>query len=376
MKKDTVSVHAGTRRDKNFPGINSPVYVSTSYAYLDSDERVYPRYFNTPNQDIIVRKLCSLEGSEDAIFFSSGMAAISSVLFAFLKKGDHAVFQPALYGGTFHMVVSELNNYGIEYSLSNSVDTADIEKELKPNTKLIYIETPSNPLLEITDIEAVAKLAKHKGILTAIDNTFASPINQNPYLMGIDLVIHSATKYLGGHSDLAAGAVATRKELASKVKEMALNLGGSLNALDCYLMERSMKTLSVRVNKQNENAMEIALFLNRHPGIRKVFYPGLNTHLGHNIAIKQMTGFGGMLSFELSEANPVTFQKSLKLIKPSMSLGGVESIICSPALTSHRHLTTEEKVRSGITDNILRLSVGIENPEDIIADMIQALGGK
>ena len=375
MKKDTAAVHAGIRRDKDFPGINSPVYVSTSYAYLDSDERVYPRYFNTPNQDFIVRKLCALEGSEDAIFFSSGMAAVSSVLFTFLKSGDHAVFQPALYGGTFHMVVSELRKFGIEYSFSHSAKISDIENVIRPDTKLIYIETPSNPLLEITDIQAVAKLAKSKGILTAIDSTFASPINQNPYLLGIDLVIHSATKYLGGHSDLAAGAVASHKDLVAKVRAMALNLGGSLNALDCYLMERSMKTLSVRINKQNENAMKIARVLKSQHGINNIFYPGLDTHPGHDIAKKQMSGFGGMLSFELRECDPYIFQKALKLVKPSMSLGGVESIICSPALTSHRHLTDEEKAKSGITDKVLRLSVGIEDPDDIIADLIQAMSG-
>jgi cystathionine beta-lyase/cystathionine gamma-synthase len=373
MKKDTVAVHAGTRKDELYPGTNSPVYVSTSYAYLDSEERVYPRYFNTPNQDFITSKLSALEGSEDAIFFSSGMAAVSSVLFTFLKKGDHAIFQPALYGGTFHMVVSELENYGIEFSISNSVNVADIEKEIRANTKLIYIETPSNPLLEITDISAVAKLARSKGILTAIDSTFASPINQNPYILGIDLVIHSATKYLSGHSDLAAGALATRKDLATKVRQMALNLGGSLNALDCYLMERSMKTLSVRVNKQNENAMKIALVLNKHSSFSKVFYPGLETHTGHIIAKKQMSGFGGMIAFELSKCDPVKFQKSLKLIRPSMSLGGVDSIICSPALTSHRHLSSEEKAKSGITDKVLRLSVGIEDADDLIQDLLQAL---
>jgi len=373
MKKDTVSVHAGTRNDEDFPGTNSPVYVSTSYAYLDSEERVYPRYFNTPNQEFISRKLAALEGSEDAIFFSSGMAAVSTVLFTFLKKGDHAIFQPALYGGTFHMVVSELAKFGIEFSIAKSVNITDIAAEVRPDTRLIYIETPSNPLLEITDIEKVVQLAKSKGILTAIDGTFASPINQNPYLLGIDLVIHSATKYLAGHSDLAAGAVATRKELAVKVKEMALNLGGSLNALDCYLMERSMKTLSIRVKKQNENAMLVARVLESNSGIKKVYYQGLESHAGHEIAKKQMTGFGGMLSFELKGSDSVKFQKSLKLIKPSMSLGGVETIICSPAITSHRHLSAEENAKSGITNGLLRLSLGIENAEDIIDDLLQAL---
>jgi cystathionine beta-lyase/cystathionine gamma-synthase len=375
MKKDTACVHAGTKHDEQYPGTSSPVYVSTSYAYLDSDDRVYPRYFNAPNQEFIVRKLCTLEGTEDALFFSSGMAAISSVLLTFLKKGDHAVFQPALYGGTFHMVVSELQNFGIEYSFSDSVSISALEQKIRSNTKLIYIESPSNPLLEITDIQATAELAKTKGILTAIDSTFASPINQNPYLLGIDLIIHSGTKYLGGHSDLAAGVVATRKDLAKQVKSMAFSLGGSLNSLDCYLMERSMKTLFLRVNKQNENGLKVARFLNEHPGIRKVYYPGLETHPGHEIAKKQMSGFGGMLSFELVNRDPVLFQKSLKLIRPSMSLGGVDSIVCSPALTSHRHLTSEQQAKSGITKNVLRFSAGIEDSQDIIEDFDQALRG-
>jgi cysteine-S-conjugate beta-lyase len=373
MKKDSLSVHAGTRRDEDYPGINSPVYVSSSYAYLDSDERVYPRYFNTPNQEFIVRKLAALEGTEDAIFFSSGMAAVSTVLFTFLKKGDHIVFQPALYGGTFHMAVSELEKYGIEYSMAESVNTSDIALKLKSNTKLIYIETPSNPLLEITDIAAVATLAKAKGILSAIDGTFASPINQNPAQLGIDLVIHSATKYLAGHSDLAAGAVATSKKLTGEIREMALNLGGSLNALDCYLMERSMKTLAIRVYRQNENALKIATALEHNSAMKKVFYPGLSTHKGYEIAKKQMSGFGGMLSFELNGIDPVKFQKSLRLIKPAMSLGGVESIICSPALTSHRHLSAAEKAKSGINDQVLRLSVGIEDADDILNDILQAI---
>ena len=373
MNKSTLSVHAGTHRDKDFPGINSPIYVSSSYAYLDSDERVYPRYFNAPNQEFIVRKLSALEGSEDAIFFSSGMAAVSTVLFALLKKGDHVVFQPALYGGTFHMVVTDLEKFGIEYSIAASVDIIDIAKELKPNSKLIYIETPSNPLLEITDIEAVASLARSKGVLTAIDGTFASPINQNPYMLGIDIVIHSATKYLSGHSDLAAGAVASSKALTAKIKQMALNLGGSLNALDCYLLERSMKTLAIRVARQNENALKLAKALEHNPAIRKVFYPGLESHKGHEIARKQMTGFGGMVAFELNGIDPVRFQKSLKLIMPAMSLGGVESTICSPALTSHRHLSVAEMANSGINENILRLSVGIEEATDLIEDILQAL---
>ena len=374
MKRNTICVHAGTRRDLEYLGTSSPIHVSTSYAYLDSEERIYPRYFNTPNQEVLVEKLCALEGAEDGLFLSSGMAAVSTLLLTFLKKGDHAIFQPALYGGTFHMAGSVLRDLGIDYSFGLSSRAEDLEKEIRPNTKLIYIETPSNPLLEITDIAAVAEMARKRGVLTAIDNTFASPVNQNPYQLGIDIVLHSATKYLGGHSDLAAGALVSSAENAQRMRNTALNLGGSLNALDCYLMERSMKTLSLRVERQNESAMKLAHFLNEHEKITRVFYPGLDSHPGHAVAARQMSGFGGMLSFELRETDPTAFQKALQLIKPSMSLGGVDTIICSPALTSHRHLTAAERTSSGITENVLRLSVGIEEVSDLVDDLAGALG--
>ena len=373
MKNSTLAVHAGTRHDPEFPGVNSPVYVSTSYPYLDTEERIYPRYFNTPNQQVLAEKLNALEGTDDALLLSSGMAAISTVIFGLLKKGDHVVFQPALYGGAYHFAAAELANYGIDHSFSESADAETMEKALRPETRLIYIETPSNPLLEITDIKAIAEMARRRGVLTAVDNTFASPVNQNPYRLGIDVVIHSATKYLGGHSDLAAGAIASSREIISRLRNMALSLGGSLNALDCYLLERSMKTLFVRVEKQNESAMQIATFLEKQTQIRKVFYPGLPSHPKHHVAAAQMYGFGGMLSFELARIDATAFQKKLKVIRPSMSLGGVESIVCSPAMTSHRHLSREEQERSGINGQVLRLSVGVEDPSDLIDDLRQAM---
>jgi cystathionine beta-lyase len=372
--KHTLCVHEGTRIDTHTGGANSPIYTSTSYEYLGSDERVYPRYFNTPNQGIIEKKLAALEHAEEGIFFSSGMAAISTILLNFLGKGEHAIFQHGLYGGTTHMVIRDLEKFGISWTIIDSNSESEFRNALKPNTRLIYIETPSNPLLGITDIRMVTEIARAHGILSVIDNTFASPINQNPVLLGVDLVMHSATKYLGGHSDICAGAVVGTHTLVKKMRDMAQSLGGSLNAQTCALLERSMKTLALRVEKQNANALQLARILASQPGIERVYYPGLESHPGHEIAKKQMTGFGGMLSFDLKLADATEFQKRLKLIRPSMSLGGVDSIICSPALTSHRHLSKAEQAKEGISAKSLRLSVGIEDTADLAEDILQALG--
>jgi len=354
-------------------GINSPIYTSTSFEYIDQPDTIYPRYLNTPNEKATAEKIASLEHAESALVFSSGMAAISTVLFTFLGKGDHAVFQKGLYGGTSHFLDREFKKFGIECSVASSQDPGDLEVCIRENTKLLYIETPSNPLLSITDIQAVADMAKRRGVVTIIDNTFASPVNQQPLNMGIDIVIHSATKYMGGHSDILAGAVAGREELMKEIYQTGLNFGGSLNAMTLYLLERSLKTIHVRVERINDNAMELAHFLETHPAIKQVNYPGLPGHPGHTIAAKQMTGFGGMLSFEVDGIDNIAFQKRLKLIKPSMSLGGLESICCSPAHTSHRHLGPEGRKAEGISEELIRLSVGIEDAEDLKADLEQAL---
>ncbi|MFC2098106.1 trans-sulfuration enzyme family protein [Bacteroidota bacterium] len=368
----TTCVHAGTIKDDKTKGVNSPIYTSTSFAYLDAEEAVYPRYYNIPNSEALGEKIAALELAEKGLIFSSGMAAISSALLAFLEKGDHAIFQTGLYGGTFHFVTAELERFGIEYDIAadNEVDT--FEKLIRNNTKLIYIETPSNPLLKITDIRAVATLAQERGLVSMIDNTFASPINQIPHQLGIDVVIHSATKYLGGHSDICAGAIACNKDNFLKIRTMARSLGGSLNAQDVYLLERSIKTLFLRVEQQNSNAGILAERLSGHAAIIRVFYPGLPDHPGHEIAKAQMNGFGGMLSFELRNTDPVEFQRKLKLIRPSVSLGGLDTIICSPAMTSHRHLSPEDKTREGISNNLLRLSVGVEDCDDLWEDLEQA----
>ena len=369
----TRCVHAGTMHDKVKKGINSPIYTSTSFEFIDQPDTIYPRYLNTPNAKAVAEKISSLENTETALVFSSGMAAISTALFTFLGKGDHAVFQKGLYGGTSHFLEREFERFGIECTVASSQMAGDLESCIKENTRLVYIETPSNPLLSITDIKAVADISKKRGVISVIDNTFASPVNQQPAGMGIDLVVHSATKYMGGHSDILAGAVAGRKELMEQVYETGLNFGGSLNAFTLYLLERSLKTLHLRVERMNDNAMELAHFLDSHPAVKQVNYPGLPAHPGHEIAARQMKGFGGMLSFEVSAQDGLSYQKRLKLIKPSMSLGGLESICSSPAHTSHRHLGPEGRKAEGIAEELIRLSVGIEDVDDLKADLDQAL---
>lgn len=369
----TKCVHAGTIEDETHKGINSPIYTSTSYAFIDRDETIYPRYLNTPNERSVATKIAALEETESALVFSSGMAAISAVLLGLLGTGDHVVFQKGLYGGTTNFILSELNRFGIEFSFAESQRAEDIMAEVKSHTKIIYLESPSNPLLSITDLGEVAAAAKASGILTVTDNTFASPVNQQPSKHGIDIVIHSATKYIGGHSDLCAGAVATSKTLLEQIHKTALNLGGSLNALSLYLLERSMKTLDLRVRQINKNAQTIAEFLAYHPAVSVVNYPGLPEHPDYAIARKQMSGFGGMLSFELKASDSMEFQKKLQLIRPSMSLGGVESIVSSPAHTSHRHLGPDGRKKEGIAEGLIRMSVGIESFTDLISDLDQAL---
>ncbi|RLD94476.1 MAG: cystathionine beta-lyase [Bacteroidetes bacterium] len=369
----TRCVHAGTMHDEVKKGINSPIYTSTSFEFIDQPDTIYPRYLNTPNEKAVAEKIASLEDAESALVFSSGMAAISTVLFTFLGKGDHSVFQKGLYGGTSHFLEREFERFGIECTVATSQTAEDMESCIRKNTRVVYIETPSNPLLSITDIQAVADMAKKRGLISIIDNTFASPVNQQPAAMGIDLVVHSATKYMGGHSDILAGAVAGREELMKEVYQTGLNFGGSLNANTLYLLERSLKTIHVRVERINDNAMELAHFLETHQAVKQVNYPGLPGHMGHKIAAKQMSGFGGMLSFEVKGQDGLAFQKRLKLIKPSMSLGGLESICSSPAHTSHRHLGPEGRKAEGISEELIRLSVGIEDVEDLKADLEQAL---
>jgi len=371
---NTICTHVGELEDKQFKGAVSPLYMSTSYAFEDVETKRYPRYFNTPNQVSLAKKMAALEHGEASLIFGSGMAAVSTSLMAFLKAGDHVVFQDSLYGGTSNLATEEFDKFGIEYTFAKDAKAESLKAEIKANTKLIYIETPSNPLLRITDMQAVAKLAKEHDLVSMIDNTFASPVNQNPIDFGIDIVIHSATKYMGGHSDILAGTVISTEENIERIFQMAKNFGGSLSDYTVWLLERSIKTMGIRVKAQNENAMKLAEFLNAHAQVSKVYYPGLKDHPDHELAKKQMKAFGGMLSFELDEKiNASEFMKALELIKPSMSLAGVESTILLPSQTSHGLLSEEGRAKQGIKDNLLRFSVGIEEIEDLMEDINQAI---
>lgn len=370
QSKLTQSVHAGSPGDPLFGGVTNPIYLSSAYDY--EAEVLYPRYYNTPNQKAVAEKMIALEGGQDGLVFSSGMAAIMTAMFAMLKAGDHILFQSDLYGGTHHAALTELKRYGIDHTMADAKDLAEFENAIRPNTKVIYIETPSNPLLKITDIKGVAKVARRHGIVTIIDNTFASPVNQNPIALGIDIVTHSGTKYIGGHSDLCCGVVVSSKKLMEKIRASAMHFGGSLDANTCYLVERSLKTIVLRVKQQNKNALAIAQYLQTEPKVARVYYPGLKDHPDYNTAKKQMNGgFGGMLSFDI-KGDPDKFLKRLKIIKRAISLGGVETTIAAPVKTSHAKLTAQERAKVGISDKLLRLSVGIEEAQDLIDDIKQA----
>ena len=373
LKKATQAVRAGIHRDKNMGGLNTPLLASSAIEYLDDSEVRYPRYFNTLNHDVVVEKMNALESAEAGLVTSSGMAAISAIFFGLLESGDHVVFTEGLYGGTHALIINELKRFGIRHSFAIA-DARSIADAVRPETRLIFVESPSNPLLTVVDLQALAVFAKARGIVTAIDNTFASPILQNPLVLGFDLVMHSGTKYLGGHSDLCCGTVNGSAALIARVRNHLVNYGGCLNAQDCYLLERSLKTLEIRVKRQSENALIIANRLDECEDIKRVNYPGLKHHPNHDIAARQMAGFGGMLSFELSDdIDSLVYLRRLEMVNCAISLGGVETTICQPVATSHQKVPEAERQRLGITAGLLRLSVGIENADDIIADLLQAL---
>ena len=365
--------HVGEIRDEQFQGAVSPLFMSSSYAYENVEVKRYPRYFNTPNQEALSRKLAALEKAESALVFGSGMAAISTTLMALLQAGDHVIFQKSLYGGTYHFANSQLRRYGMDFSFAKGNSLEDFEAVLQPNTRVVYLETPSNPLLALTDLREVGQWAKEKKLITVIDNTFASPVNQQPLALGIDISIHSATKYLGGHSDLCAGTVMSTEHWIEKIWESAICFGGSLSDYTVWMLERSIKTLGVRVERQNCNAQEMAEWLQRQPEVKQVYYPGLEDHPQHDLAKSQMKGFGGMLSFELMDhLNAEKVLDSLDLIKASMSLAGVESTALLPSKTSHSLMEPEERHKQGISDQLIRYSVGLEEVGDVQKDWQQA----
>jgi cystathionine beta-lyase/cystathionine gamma-synthase len=372
LRPSTLCIHAGTYRDERTGGACSPIFPSTACAFPNAaNENFYPRYFNTPNQRVIEQKMAALEKGADALVFGSGMAAISTVLFAYLKPGDHAVFQTDLYGGTV-LFTRELRRIGIAVSFARTAE--EFAAALRPETRVIYIESPSNPLLRVVDLAAIGQVGRGRNVLTIADNTFATPINQNPLDLGIDVVIHSGTKYLNGHSDLNAGVVVSSSEVIQRVTEYAVNHGGLLDAHACFLLERGLKTLALRVKQHNDNAAALAEFLLHHPAVGAVHYPGLPHHPGHAIAARQMRGFGGMLAFELQRPALVdAVLAGFRLVMPALSLGGVESLVCIPSRTSHRKMSDEERQRAGISGGLLRVSVGVEDIEDLLHDFSRAL---
>ncbi|HKJ15741.1 MAG TPA: aminotransferase class I/II-fold pyridoxal phosphate-dependent enzyme [Xanthomonadales bacterium] len=370
MKKATQAVHAGKRHSVNQGGVVTPIFMSTAISYMDDSEVRYPRYFNTINSQVTADKLACLEESEAAIVTSSGMGAISSVMLALLKPGDHVVVLEGLYGGSHALVLEEFQRLGIEWSFV-AADPDSMRSAFQPNSRMVYVESPTNPLLRVLNLKEVASLAKSNRAISVIDGTFATPILQNPIALGFDIVLHSGTKYLGGHSDLCCGVVAGNEININKVRNTAITYGTSLNAQDCALLERSLQTLELRVMRQSENALVIAQAMEKHPLVRKVNYPGLAAHPQHEIARRQMRAFGGMLSFELDESIEVeSYLRNLNLIGCAVSLGGVESTICQPVATSHMKMPEQERQRLGITPRLLRLSVGIEDPQDLLEDLL------
>jgi cystathionine beta-lyase len=370
---NTQCVHEGQLEDSQFKGGVSPLYMATNYSFGEEKKR-YPRYFNTPNLEAVAQKVAALEGAEAGLVFSSGMAAISTAMLSYLSQGDHVVLQNDLYGGSRNFVKTEFPKYGITYTFTEGLEVADFEKAIQTNTKGIYLETPSNPLLKLVDLKAVAQLAQSRGLWTMIDNTFASPVNQNPIAFGIDVVMHSATKYLGGHSDISGGIVLGNRTVIERVFDSAKNLGGNMSEFSAWLLERSIKTLALRVQAQNANAQQIAEWLQDNAAVDQVYYPGLKTHPDHQLATQQMKGFGGMLSFSLQPGKSVErFLENLQLIKPVMSLAGVESTALSPRLTSHALLTEEERLAQGISPQLIRFSTGIEAVSDLLNDLETAL---
>ena len=376
QRLETKLIHAGEPKPSIRGAVNVPIFQSSTFEFEDgSDEVRYIRLNNTPNHAVLHRKLAAVENGDAALVTGSGMAAISTALLALLSSGDHLLAQDCLYGGTHSFISRDLPRMGISWDFIPGDDPAAWEEKLQPNTRLIYVETMTNPLLQVVDLERVVSFARNHGLISVIDNTFASPVNFRPPEWGFDLSLHSGTKYLNGHSDIVAGAVIGRAELVERVKETLGRLGGTLDPHACFLLHRGMRTLALRVRYQNESALRLARFLADHPAVASVNYPGLEQHPDHERAAALFDGFGGMLSFEL-EGGLAASQRLLQRVElpfVAPSLGGVESLITRPATTSHASLTPAERAAQGVSDSLIRVSVGIEATEDLIADFDQAL---
>lgn len=378
MKFNTKAIHGGQKPDKAYGAVMQPIYQTTTYAQTTPGEHKgfgYSRTHN-PTRTALERAFASLENGEYAVAFGSGMAAIDAVL-KLLKTGDEVIATNDLYGGTYRLFTKIYESFGIKFHFVEMENIEEIESYINENTKLLWIETPTNPMMRIIDIESVAEISKKYGLLLVVDNTFATPYLQRPLELGADIVMHSATKYLGGHSDVVMGGLIVRdKSLADKLYFIQNASGAIPGPQDCFLMLRGLKTLHVRMQRHCENAKMVAEYLSKHPKIEKVYWPGLSDHPNHEIARKQMKDFGGMLSFSIKNNDYNTASKmlgKLKVFTLAESLGGVESLAGHPVSMTHASIPKKERERIGMVDSLIRLSVGVEDVEDLIADLKQAL---
>lgn len=376
MRAKTKLIHAGIVGDEATGAVSTPIYQVSTYKQEAVGKFKGYEYSRTgnPTRHALEVLISELEGGVAGFAFASGMAATSSVMMLF-GKGDHVILTDDVYGGTFRVISKVLNRFGIEATFVDTGDISNVEAAITENTKAIFLETPTNPLLKITDIEAIAKFAKEKGLLTIVDNTFMTPYFQQPIALGADIVVHSATKYLGGHSDVVAGLVVVNSEqLATDLHFVQNSVGAVLGPQDSWLLMRGIKTLGIRMEEHNTNAQRIAEFLNSHEAVSNIFYPGLATHPGHELMKKQTTGFGGMISFDVGSAEKADeLLAKLHYFTLAESLGAVESLISVPARMTHASIPSERRAELGITDGLVRISVGIEDVEDLLEDLTQAL---
>ena len=378
MSFQTDTIHAGVAPDKAYGAIMTPIYQSSTFVFEDIGKHRgfdYTRSGN-PTRKALEDSLCALEGCTSAVAVTTGMAAITTTLNLF-RSGDEIICTDDCYGGTSRLMKTVEEHFGIRVHFVNLQDASNLLPLVNENTRAVWVETPSNPLLNLVDISAVSALAKERGLLTIVDNTFLSPYGQKPFELGADVVVHSTTKYLNGHSDVVGGAVLSNSEdLDSRLKFLVNALGTCAQPFDCWLVLRGIKTLVVRMREHERNALAVAEFLDRHPKVKRVFYPGLPAHPQHELAKKQQSSFGGMVSFELDGPLEELYRvlKATKLFALAESLGGVESLIEHPATMSHASMDSEHRLAAGITDSIIRLSVGIEDRDDLIADLQSALG--
>jgi cystathionine beta-lyase/cystathionine gamma-synthase len=380
-RPETEAVRGGTDLDKKNGPLATPIYQTSTFEVTDNDQQLrathtdmfYTRYGN-PTNTVVESTIAELEGADAALLFASGMGAITTSILALLKGGDHVVAQRDIYGGATKFFSQWLPKLGIETTFVDTTEYDQHARAIRLNTKLLYLESPTNPLIRVVDLHQAAALAKKHNLISMIDSTFATPINQRPVEFGIDLVMHSGTKYFSGHSDLICGIMAGRKDLIEKIHETRTTLGGVMDPHAAWLLLRGIKTLAVRVQRQNENALRIAQFLAQHSNVRHVYYPFLEGHPQRAVAIEQMQGGGGMVSFEVdgSGEDARRLSESLHLFTLAPSLGGVDSLVCIPVLTSHAMISAEQRQKMGVTEQLIRLSVGIESADDLIADLEQA----